>query len=199
VTHLLLADAMALQFSRPLFMIPLAIIYLQEKVSPQRMLVSLIGFAGILFYARPFTAGFNPGAFVGAFGAFLGAVVVIGIKQLARTEPTRVIMFYYAVFNAAFAAVPAAWNWITPSPLEWPLLILVGVLGMAGQTMITHGLSQGDATVLVPLDYSRILYSAALGYILFGELPGAWSFAGMGLILASSLYLVLTERRRRRT
>jgi drug/metabolite transporter (DMT)-like permease len=63
--------------------------------------------------------------------------------------------------------------------------------------MVTHGLSQGDATVLAPLDYSRIVYSAALGYLLFGELPGPWSFAGMALIVASSLYLVLTEKRAR--
>lgn len=198
ITHLLLADAMALQFSRPLFMIPLALIYLQETVSLQRIFVSIFGFCGILLYARPFTSGFDPGVLVGAMGAFFGAIVVIGIKQLAKTESTRVIMFYYAVFNSVFAAVPAFWYWVTPSPAELPLLILVGILGMAGQTMITHGLSQGDATVLVPLDYSRILYSAALGYLLFGELPGAWSFAGMGLILASSLYLVLTERRRRK-
>ena len=61
--------------------------------------------------------------------------------------------------------------------------------------MITHGLSLGDATVLVPLDYSRIIYSAALGYLLFGELPGLWSVAGMVLIISASLYLVLTERR----
>ena len=51
-------------------------------------------------------------------------------------------------------------------------------------------------TALVPLDYSRIVYSAVLGFLVFGELPGPWSFAGMAIIVASSLYLVLTERRR---
>jgi len=62
--------------------------------------------------------------------------------------------------------------------------------------MITHGLSMGEATVLVPLDYSRIVYSAILGYLLFSEVPGPWSFAGMALIVAASLYLVLTEKTR---
>ena len=51
-------------------------------------------------------------------------------------------------------------------------------------------------TVLVPLDYSRIVYSAILGYLLFSEVPGPWSFAGMAVIVACSLYLVLTEKRR---
>jgi drug/metabolite transporter (DMT)-like permease len=52
--------------------------------------------------------------------------------------------------------------------------------------------------MLVPLDYSRIVYSAILGFLVFGELPGVWSFAGMALIVAASLHLVLTERRRAR-
>jgi drug/metabolite transporter (DMT)-like permease len=77
------------------------------------------------------------------------------------------------------------------------LLVVLGFLGIAGQTLITQGLTQGEATVLVPLDYSRIVYAAVLGYLVFGELPGIWSFAGMALIVGSSLYLVLTEKKRR--
>jgi drug/metabolite transporter (DMT)-like permease len=68
-------------------------------------------------------------------------------------------------------------------------------MGMGGQALITHGLSMGDATALVPLDYQRVIYAAILGFVLFGEVPGAWSFGGMALILAASLYLVLTERK----
>ncbi len=197
ITHLLLADAMALQFSRPLFMIPLALIFLGEIAGLRRSLITIVGFLGILLYARPFTAGFEPGALVGAMGAFFGGLVVISIKRLQTTEPTRVIMFYYAFWNAAFALIPAVWFWVTPTLPELAVLTVIGFLGIGGQTMITHGLSQGDATVLAPLDYSRIIYSAALGYLLFGELPGVWSFAGMALIVASSLYLVLTEKKRK--
>jgi drug/metabolite transporter (DMT)-like permease len=197
LTHMLLADAMALQFSRPLFMIPLAMMLLGEIAGLRRMLVTLVGFAGILLYARPFTAGFDPGAFVGAFGAFVAAMVVIWIKRLATTEPTRVIMFWYAFWNAVFALIPALLLWVTPTWPQMGLLIVLGFLGIAGQTLITQGLTQGEATVLVPLDYSRIVYAAVLGYLVFGELPGIWSFAGMALIVTSSLYLVLTEKKRR--
>ena len=196
MTHLLLADAMALQFSRPLFAIPLALLFLGEVAGIHRTLVSVIGFAGILIYARPFTDGFEPGAFVGALGALAGALVVICIKRLQTTESTRVIMFYYAFWNTVFAAIPAFWFWITPTLPEFALLMVVGVLGIIGQTLITQGLSHGDATALLPLDYSRVLYAGAIGYLLFGELPGLWSLAGMAVILSASLYLVLTERRR---
>jgi drug/metabolite transporter (DMT)-like permease len=195
ITHMLLADAMALQFARPLFLIPLALIFLGEIAGWRRSIVAVVGFIGILLYARPFTEGFDPNAFVGATGALFGGLVVISIKRLQTTESTRVIMFYYAFWNAAFALIPAVWLWVTPTWPELALLAVIGFLGIIGQTMITHGLGQGDATVLVPLDYSRIVYSAALGYLLFGELPGLWSVAGMVLIIAASLYLVLTERR----
>ncbi len=118
LTHMLLADAMALQFSRPLFMIPLAILFLGEFVGWNRIGVALIGFVGIVVYARPFTAGFEPGVFVGALGAFTGGLVVICIKRLQTSEPTRVIMFYYAFWNALIAAVPALIWWVTPNAYE---------------------------------------------------------------------------------
>ena len=91
LTHMLLADAMALEFSRPLFMIPLAVLFLGEMVGWRRAGVTLAGFLGILIYARPFTAGFDPGVFIGALGALAGGLVVICIKRLQTTEPTRVI------------------------------------------------------------------------------------------------------------
>jgi drug/metabolite transporter (DMT)-like permease len=196
ITHMLLADAMALQFSRPLFMIPLAVFLLGETVGLRRTVVAAVGFVGIVLYARPFTGGFEPDVFVGALGALAGGLVVICIKRLATTEPTRVIMFYYASWNALFALIPAALFWVTPTLPQLALLTLVGFLGIGGQSLITHGLTMGEATVLVPLDYSRIIYSAALGYLLFNEIPGPWSFAGMALIVGCSLYLVLTEKRR---
>jgi drug/metabolite transporter (DMT)-like permease len=195
LTHMLLADAMALQFSRPLFMIPLAMLLLGEVAGLRRTAVTLLGFAGIMLYARPFTAGFDPGAFVGALGALAGGLVVVCIKRLATTEPTRVIMFYYAFWNAVFALVPAIFLWVTPSLFQFAILAVIGLLGIGGQAMITHGLTMGEATVLVPLDYSRIVYSAIVGYLLFSEVPGPWSLAGMGLIVAASLYLVLTEKK----
>ncbi len=196
ITHMLLADAMALQFSRPLFMIPLAMAFLGELAGFRRTAITLVGFAGIALYARPFTEGFDPGAFVGAAGALFGALIVICIKRLATTEPTRTIMFYYAISNAVFSLIPTIWLWVTPDGTELAMLVMIGFLGIAGQGLITHGWTLGDVTALVPLDYSRIVYSAVLGYLVFGEMPGPWSSAGMAVIVASSLYLVLTERRR---
>ena len=105
-------------------------------------------------------------------------------------------MFYYAISNAVFSLIPTIWFWVTPTGVELAMLVMIGFLGIAGQGLITHGWTLGDVTALVPLDYSRIVYAALLGYLVFGELPGLWSVAGMAIIVASSLYLVLTERKR---
>jgi len=197
ITHMLLADAVALQFSRPLFMLPLAVLFLGENADLRRWMIVMVGFLGILVYARPFTAGFDPGVFVGAAGAVFSCLVVICIKWLAKTEPTRVIMFYYSLWTTVIAAIPAIYWWVWPTPFELLLLTAVGMLGIYGQGLVTYGYTLAEAGVLVTLDYTRVIYAAILGYLLFGEVPGPWNFLGMALIIAASLWLVLSERRAR--
>ncbi len=196
ITHMLLADSMALQFSRPLWTIPLALLFLPERVPMRRIIISIVGFAGVWMYARPFTEGFDPNALVGACGGLCAAMVFVTVKRLSATEPTRIIMFYYSFYNVLFAIVPAWWVWVTPDLSEWPLLLLIGVLGIAGQSLMTRGVQYGDMTLLAPLDYTRIIYSSLIGYFIFGELPGFWSVGGMALIVASSIYLVLSEKKK---
>jgi drug/metabolite transporter (DMT)-like permease len=198
ITHMLLADSQALQFSRPLWMVPLALCFLSEVVGFKRVAVALVGFAGILLYVRPFTEGFDYNALIGAAGGFFAALVIVAIKNLQSTEGTKVIMFYYAFWNTVFSMLPAIFTWIAPTPVEVLLLIFIGFLGIGGQALMTTGLSMGDATALAPLDYSRIVYAAIIGFLFFGEIPGLSSLAGIALIIGASMYLVISERKRSR-
>jgi drug/metabolite transporter (DMT)-like permease len=196
ITHLILADAMALQFSRPLWAIPLAMLFLGEQVGLRRIGIALIGFSGIIVYARPFGGGFDVNVLIGACGALFGAAAIITVKKLTDTESTKVIVFHFALWNVVFILAPALYVWITPTLWETFLLVLCGILGIVGQAWLTHGFKTGDATALVPLDYARIVYGALLGYIVFGELPGMWSYIGMALIVGASITLVFLERKR---
>lgn len=190
LTHMVLADAMAIQFSRPLFTIVLAYLFLGEVVGWRRATITMIGFAGILLITRPFTEGFEPVALIAALGALLGTGVVIAIKKLARSEKTMVIMFYYAMWTTIFSAIPAALVWQQPSWHDVGLLSLVGILGIAGQTAVTHGISLGDITFVVPFDYLRVVFAVIFGIALFAEIPTLWSISGTAIIIGSNLYLL---------
>lgn len=193
ITHMVLADAMALQFSRPLFMILLAFLFLGEIAGNRRIAATVVGFAGILVMLRPFGAGFDPDGIVAVSGAVFGGMVVISIKKLATTEPTRRIIFYYAFYMALFSAIPAAWFWVTPTWSECWVLVLIGFLGILGQSCITHGFTLGEATVTVPWDYMRIVYSGIFGIFLFAEIPSWWSIVGAVMVVTGNLYLLKRE------
>ena len=171
-------------------MIILAFLFLGEVAGMRRIAVTLVGFAGIVIMLRPFAGGFDPDGIVAVAGAVFGGLVVISIKKLSNTEPTRRIIFYYAFYTALFSAIPAAYFWITPTWAEVWVLLLIGILGILGQSCITHGFTLGEATVTVPFDYMRIVYSAIFGILLFAEIPNWWSVAGAALIVGSNLYLM---------
>src|SRR5262249_23984181 len=160
--------------SRPLFMIVLAALFLNETTGWKRGIATMVGFTGILIYTRPFGGGFDFAALVGAAGAFFGALVVVAIKQLSRTESTKVIMFYFAFWGAIFSRIPALLVWQTPTWHELALLVLVGFPGIAGQSMISHGVTMAETTLVLPFDYLRIVYALGFGVLLFNEVPDRW-------------------------
>lgn len=195
--HISLADTVTIQFSRPLFMIVIAALFLGETVGRNRAFVTIAGFAGILMIARPFGEGFDPWAWSAVGGAFFGTLVVLTIKLLSRTEQTITIMFYFAAFTTLFAFIPAMVVWQTPTWPELGLLILTGTLGIVGQGLFTHGIGLGETSFVMPFDYLRIVYSFILGMLWFSEVPGIWSFIGAAVIIGASVYLLRTERRKK--
>lgn len=195
--HIPLADTVTIQFSRPLFMILIAGFFLGEIVGLKRSITTVIGFGGILMITQPFSEGFDPWALSALGGTFFGTLVVLTVKLLTRTEHTVTIMFYFAVFTTVFAFIPAMITWQSPTWFELALLVLTGALGILGQGMFTHGVGLGETSFVMPFDYMRIVYAFVLGIVWFSEVPGFWSFAGAGVIIAASVYLVRTENRKK--
>lgn len=193
--NMVIADAVTIQFSRPLILVIIAGFFLGEAVGMRRGFVTCIGFTGVLMITQPFAAGFEPWALVAVGGALFGSFVVILIKLLSRTERTLVIMFYFALFTTLFSFIPALMVWQTPTWAELALLILTGALGIVGQSLYTHGIGLGETSYVMPFDYLRIVYSFVLGALWFGEAPGIWSYAGAAVIIGSNLYLMRAEAR----
>ncbi len=190
VTHMPLADATAIVFSRPLFMIALALVFLGEVAGWRRGLATVAGFTGILIMTRPFTEGFEPAALVAATGALFSTIAVVVIKKLTATEPVMTIMIHYTFWTTVIAAVPATMVWRTPSFTEAGLLVLVGILGVAGQAAMVQGFKLGEVTFVVPFDYLRLVFAVLYGIALFGEVPAPVSIIGGAVIVASSFYIL---------
>jgi drug/metabolite transporter (DMT)-like permease len=191
--HLELATVVSLGYTRPLFMILLAVMFLGEVVRWRRGLATLAGFFGVMIMLRPTEVPVELPAAAALLSALMVAGAMAVVKQQAAVDGTATIMAWFAVGTALLTAVPAAYVWETPRPDHWPPLIAIGVLASIGQYMMIKAFTHGEATVMNPIDYLQILLAAVFGFWLFDEVPTVWTGIGAAVIIGSTLYILLRE------
>ncbi len=190
--HLPLADATALSFTRALFLVPLAVFFLNEHFDMRRILTILAGLMGVIMMTSP-DGEFQFATLVALFSAALVACVVVFVKRLSITDTPATLIFYSSAIAAVMTAIPCFWVWTQPADIEWLLLILMSLLGVLAQSCFIRGYSAGQATALAPLEYTRLLFTAAAGYLIFGDAPGAWTMGGAAIIIGASIYVARTQ------
>jgi drug/metabolite transporter (DMT)-like permease len=194
-----LADANALSFTRTLWLVPLAAFVLREPLGPRRIGAALVGFAGVLIMLRPGSHGIAFGlAEAAALGsAFLFALTITGMKVMTRDHSPFVLLVYSAVLGLVFSTPPALLVWVWPTPVDLALLATMGVLGVITQGCYIKGMQIGDAGAMAPIDYTRLVFAAALGFVLFGEIPGVWTWVGAVVVVVSTVYITWREQQAR--
>lgn len=193
IAHLQLGKAVLLNYSYPIFIAIIAIIWLKEKVSAQLMFAIALGFIGICFILKPDTGTMNQAAWVGLLSAVLGAIAMVTVRSLSSTEPITRIVFYFSVTSTLISAVPLLWAWQTP-PL--PALLAMAGGGLAatlGQLLLTYSYSLAPAPQIGPYTYSAVVFAAINGWIFWGERPDAWSVLGALLVITAGI--VTLQRR----
>ena len=198
VSNMLLANAVALAFSTPLWMIVMSHLMLGERAGPARGIATVIGFAGILVIARPDVEISLP-ALAALASAFLLSLAMIYVKRLSSTESPTKLAFYVQFFGAVFTAPSTVLAWQTPNAVEWTWLIVLGLTGALGLVTQARAYAIGSPTAVTPVDFTRLPIAVLLGMVFFGELPDLWAFAGMALIVGTILFISRHERHRRRT
>lgn len=190
-----LAAAVSLSFTRPLFMIFLAVLLLGEVVRWRRGIATLVGFGGVVIMLGPTGMIFEPAA----FSALLSAAAISGalavIRQQAAEDGPITLMAWYAFGLVITTFLPAIPVWQTPHGLQWVYLMALGLLSSAGQYSFIRAFAVGEATVMNPIDYIQILLAAGLGYMFFSEVPSIWTGVGAIVIVASTLYILFREAR----
>jgi len=192
-----LADANALSFTRTLWLVPLAAFVVRETVGPLRIGAAVVGFLGVLLMVRPGAGGeFALGlpALAMLTASFLFALTITGMKVMTRDHSPTVLLVWAATLGFIFAIPGAfiAWRW--PEPVDLALLCLMGVLGTITQACYIKGMQAGDAAAMAPVDYTRLVFTVAAGFLIFHELPNVWTMAGAGVVVASTLFITIREQ-----
>ena len=105
------------------------------------------------------------------------------------------IVLYFNLVGALVFALPAWHYWITPDAATLFWLFTTAVTGMASQLAVIAACKVAQITAVAPMDYSRLLFSTALGFMLFAEVPDSWAVAGAAVIIGSTLYINFRELR----
>jgi len=194
VINMPLADATAIGFAKSLFVTIFAIILLKETVGIRRWSATLIGFGGVLIMLQPGSDGFNLYGVYAAIGAVAAGLVMVLIRIMSRKDPPATILIYQGVGVALILAIPAIINWQPPTLTEWLLLLGIGATGYLSQLCNVYAYKFGEASLLAPLEYTRILYATVIGLIVFGDLPGVSTVVGATIVVLASAYTIHRER-----
>jgi len=192
LAHLPLAQATAYSFTKPLFLVLLAALFLGEKVRLRRLSATIVGFLGVLVMMRP-TGGIEPAALVAVFGTALTAGVVVTVKLLLRTERPVTVMFWFGLISSLLTLLPALYVWVPPTSRELLLLLATGAVGASAQSAMLRGYLLAEATALAPFSYVQLIFAGVLGYVVFAEVPGLQTLIGAAIIVGSTLYIVYRE------
>jgi len=189
-----LADVTALSFTTPLWSLLLSVLFLGESIRASRWIATAIGFGGVLLIAKP-TSRLDPAMLVALGSALFASLAMMKVKQLSRTEPPDRISFYF-LFNGLLFSLPLALPvWRTPDLAQLGLLAAIGGLSCVGQLCLSRGYALGQFSKMAPMDFFRLPLSVLLGFALFTELPDLLAFAGMAVIVAASLFILLARTR----
>jgi drug/metabolite transporter (DMT)-like permease len=190
-----IAQVTALGFTAPIFAALLAMALLGEVVRLRRWAAIACGFAGTLVILRPGFQPLDPGSLLTLGSALLWGLTLILIKQLGRSDSSLTITSYMNILLTLLSVVPALVVWRTPEPGTLLWLLAIGVLGTLSQLAVAQSLKETEATVVLPFDFCKLLWVALLGYLMFGEVPDLFVWAGGILIFAGATAIAYRESR----
>lgn len=193
LTVIPLADATALNFIMPVFASIGAIIFMNERSKLMRWVSVGIGFLGMLIILRPGFEEVDFGTWVVLCGAIFMAISKLMAKSLTRSERPSTIVAYMSLVLTFISFVPAVFVWTWPTSEIWLWLMITGFVGSLAHVIQAQSFKEGDVTLVEPAGFLRLIWAAAIGYIIFGEIPQIWSWIGAVVIMTGVILLLRSE------
>lgn len=192
-----LATATAVSFSGIFFMTAGSAWLMSEPVGRHRWLAVVVGFMGVLVIVRPGTDFFSPVALLPAGGAAAYAMMMLWGRHLSKTESTFNMVFYFNLVFAAMASLALPFVWSGLSLQLVIVLLVVSAVALAGYYLMTRAFTLTSVGVIAPFEYTALVWAFLLDALLWGAVPELNSALGMSIIVASGLYILYRERRKK--
>jgi drug/metabolite transporter (DMT)-like permease len=196
--HLAVADATALSFIGPIFITALSIPLLGEKVGIRRWLAAVVGLVGVLIVVQPGTGAFRLAALLPISAAAIWGLAVIFTRMMRDSEHPDTTLAWSALTGFAALSIIVPFDWVTPNWSEFGLGLVVGAGATLGHWLLVLAYNHAAASVLAPFTYTQLIWATALGFLVFGAVPGPATFVGAALIAASGLYTAHREQAKAR-
>lgn len=203
VSHMPIADALAIAFVEPFILLLFGKLMFNDEVGPRRIAASGVGFIGALMVIQPSFATFGWVALLPVGTAFAFAAYMLITREASRHMTPEAMQFHTA-WVAALICLPmvalaegsgiVTLDPVMPQGWAWAWLLGVGVAATVSHMFMTYALKLAPSATLAPLHYLEIVSAATLAYLVFGDFPNAWTWTGIGVIVASGLYIIHRER-----
>ena len=195
LTYLPLAEATAIGFVAPLFITVLSVPILKEKVGIHRWGAVIVGLIGVLIIIRP---GGDFGHFISIMpllGALFFAFFQILTRLLSVTEKTHTTLFYTGLGGLFWSSLIVPFVWVAPSQTHILVFLATGTLGALAHLCMINAFDFAEASLLAPYNYTKLLWVAVFGYLVFGDIPSLEMWIGSGIIVLAGLYVLYRERK----
>lgn len=190
-----LAEATTIGFTMPIFATLLSVFFLGERPGIHRWAAVIAGFLGVLAIVGPGRheglAAFGVSVAIGA--SIATACVSLVLRRIGRIEHPAVVVFYFTLLPLPLLAAAMLWFGKAHDLETWGILTAMGLFGGIAQLLMTGALKWGPVSLVLPMDYSSLLWSTALGWFIWHSWPGSSTWVGAAIIVGSSLYILWRE------
>jgi drug/metabolite transporter (DMT)-like permease len=193
--YLPLADVITFYLAAPIFVTAMSALFLGEQVGWRRWSAVAVGFCGVLIALNPSAQSMTGWALVALAGSFAFAVLMVVTRFLRGTSDTMLASTQFGS-SLLLGAVLAPFGWVTPAPADLGLFVIAAVISLVALLAVNRSLKLAPASVVVPYQYTMIIWAGLFGFLVFGDVPSTNIVIGSVVICGAGLYIFLRERKR---
>jgi drug/metabolite transporter (DMT)-like permease len=203
LTKLPLPEAIAIGYAMPLLIVVFGAVFLKETVRLYRWSAVFVGMIGVAIIVWPRLTVFSEetgaiselalGVIASLAACVFGAFATMQVRKLVDTERSATIVLYFSVTCSIAGLLTLPFGWVWPTPMLWVTLIGSGIAGGIGQILITEAYRRAEVSVIAPFEYTSLVLSLIVGYLVFSDVPTVTMLIGAVIVVGAGIFIILRE------